>query len=326
MPYFGLAPAGGKAHNARMFRTTFTHVLGVAAAAAIVAPAFAAEWMTDLPAAQAKAAAEGKAVLVDFTGSDWCGWCVRLRQDVLDKPEFAEYAKDKFVLMEVDVPRNPNFDKELLAKNQQLCEKYKVSGFPTIMVLTPEGHVAGGFVGGMSSLDAVKEPLDAALKNAAALKAAESLEGKEKLQALHGVYVSLPEEFQAATDLRETILSLDTENVTGLRDVVKAEEQLESTMQRLQAADQERAKLVAIVDEVLPQAYPQNKPQLLNVKASIQLMLADSEEQLAEAKKTLLELAELDQEHAELMRAQVEKLFEDPAKLLQQVREIRPNH
>ena len=56
---------------------------------AMVAPSFAAEWLTELPAAQAKAAAENKAILVDFTGSDWCGWCIRLRKNVFDTPEFA---------------------------------------------------------------------------------------------------------------------------------------------------------------------------------------------------------------------------------------------
>ena len=105
-----------------------------------LAPAWAAEWMTDLEAAKAKAAAENKAVLVDFIGSDWCGWCIRLRKQVLDTPAFEQYAKDKFVFMEVDVPRNPKFDKELRARNEKLCDQYGVDGFPTILVLTPQAE------------------------------------------------------------------------------------------------------------------------------------------------------------------------------------------
>ena len=88
----------------------FKKPLCVAMLLAVLAPAWAAEWMTDLEAAKAKAAAENKAVLVDFTGSDWCGWCIRLRKQVLDTPAFEAYARDKFVLMEVDVPQNPKFD------------------------------------------------------------------------------------------------------------------------------------------------------------------------------------------------------------------------
>ncbi len=96
--------------------------LCLAVAAALLAPAFAAEWMTDFDAAKARAAAEGKPLLVDFTGSDWCSWCIRLKKEVFDKPAFAEYARDKFVLVEVDVPDNPKFDREQLERNRALCE------------------------------------------------------------------------------------------------------------------------------------------------------------------------------------------------------------
>ena len=78
----------------------------LACSAALVAPATAAEgWMTDFPAAQKKAQAENKLVLVDFTGSDWCRPCIELQRNVLDTPEFRQYAEDKFVLMHNRPPR-----------------------------------------------------------------------------------------------------------------------------------------------------------------------------------------------------------------------------
>ena len=65
----------------------------------------AAAWSTDLARAQARAKAEGKAVLLNFTGSDWCGWCIKLRRDVFLKPDFEAYARTNLVLVEVDFPK-----------------------------------------------------------------------------------------------------------------------------------------------------------------------------------------------------------------------------
>jgi len=61
-------------------------------------------WLTDLPKAQAQAKAENKIVLLDFTGSDWCGWCIKFRKEVLDTPEFQAYAAKNVVLVELDFP------------------------------------------------------------------------------------------------------------------------------------------------------------------------------------------------------------------------------
>src|SRR6266481_5854060 len=68
--------------------------------------ACAATWLTDLPSAQATAKAENKIVLINFTGSDWCGWCIRLRDEVFSQPEFDAYANDHLVLVEADFPRH----------------------------------------------------------------------------------------------------------------------------------------------------------------------------------------------------------------------------
>ncbi len=302
---------------------TITTCLSAVALAALVVPAFAAEWMTDLDAARARAAAEGKAVLVDFTGSDWCGWCIRLKKDVFDTPAFESYARDKFVLMEVDVPNNPKIDRELLRRNRALCEQYAVEGFPTIMVMTPEGEVVGGFVGGQPNLTAAREPLDAALANAAALKAAEALEGEAKVKALHAVYEKLPEEFRAGSGLRARIAELDTTNATGMRDAIKAQEQLEAVMARLQAAGQDTRSMLDTVDAALAEACPQNRSALLQMKASIQLMGAETVEDIRALKATMLLLAEADPENAAAIHAMVEKRFADPAKLLQTIKAQR---
>ena len=108
------------------------------------------EWSTDLPKAQAQAKAEKKLVMLDFTGSDWCGWCIRLHKEVFSTPEFAEYARKNLVLVEVDFPRKKALSAEQKKANQALQGKYKIEGYPTLIVLDGDGKKVGqlGYVKG----------------------------------------------------------------------------------------------------------------------------------------------------------------------------------
>lgn len=108
------------------------------------------QWMTDLPKAQAKAKAENKLVMMDFTGSDWCGWCIKLNKEVFSQPEFVAYAQKNLVPVEVDFPRRKQQSPELKKANQALQEKYKIEGYPTIIVLNGEGKKVGelGYMAG----------------------------------------------------------------------------------------------------------------------------------------------------------------------------------
>src|SRR6266566_5192801 len=101
------------------------------------------EWLTDLPKAQANAKLENKRLLLDFTGSDWCGWCIKLHKEVFSKPDFAKYAKDNLILVEVDFPRQKQQTEELKKANQALQQKYQIQGYPTIVVLDAEGKKLG---------------------------------------------------------------------------------------------------------------------------------------------------------------------------------------
>ena len=102
-----------------------------------------AEWLTDLPTALARAKAENKTVLLDFTGSDWCGWCIRLKREVFDQPEFVTYAQSKLVLVEVDFPRQKPQTAELQAANKALSEQYGITGYPTIFLVDADGKKLG---------------------------------------------------------------------------------------------------------------------------------------------------------------------------------------
>lgn len=101
-----------------------------------------AEWLTDMPKALAQAKQEKKMVLVDFTGSDWCGWCIKFKKEVLSTPEFAEYANKNLVLVELDFPKRKTQDVAQKAANNKLKAKYEVRGFPTLLLLKDSGKEA----------------------------------------------------------------------------------------------------------------------------------------------------------------------------------------
>jgi len=100
-----------------------------------------AQWLTSVPEAQALAKKENKLVLMDFTGSDWCSWCKKLDAEVFSKTEFIEYANKNLVLVQVDFPNSKPQSPELKKANQALQAKYKVEGFPTLVVIKPDGTI-----------------------------------------------------------------------------------------------------------------------------------------------------------------------------------------
>jgi len=123
----------------------------LAGLAAIQSPAAEQlQWLTDVRAAQAKAKLEKKLVMLDFTGSDWCGWCIKLKSEVFDTPVFAAYAKSNLVLVEVDFPKHKNLNPIQQAANTILLERYHVDGFPTIVVIDSTGEPVGetGYIPG----------------------------------------------------------------------------------------------------------------------------------------------------------------------------------
>lgn len=100
-------------------------------------------WLTDYKQAQEEAKAKQKLVLLDFTGSDWCGWCIKLDREVFTKPEFQDYANKNLVLVEIDFPRGKELSAAQKSQNEGLAQQYEIQGFPTIIVLNGEGKKLG---------------------------------------------------------------------------------------------------------------------------------------------------------------------------------------
>jgi thioredoxin-related protein len=124
-----------------------------------------AQWLTSVPDAQALAKKENKLVLMDFTGSDWCSWCKKLDAEVFTKSQFIDYAKANLVLVQVDFPNSKPQSPELQKANKALQSKYKVDGYPTLVVIKPDGtvvwqqvgYLAGGPPAVIAELDKAKK-------------------------------------------------------------------------------------------------------------------------------------------------------------------------
>jgi len=154
--------------------------LMIAALPALAGP----KWYTDLDEAKAVAAKENKPLLVDFTGSDWCGYCIKLHAEVFDKPEFAEFAKG-YVLVELDFPNKKPQPPEEKAKNKATQAKFGVSGFPTVLLLDAKNGEAYGRQSGYGPGSGPKAYIEklSAFKNTAEGRLALGAEAKKAAEA-----------------------------------------------------------------------------------------------------------------------------------------------
>ena len=116
-------------------------------------------WHTDMSKATDISIKENKPMFLFFTGSDWCGWCIRLQKEVFKTPEFIKWAKESVVLVELDFPRKNNQTEVVKTQNAQLQQQLQVRGYPTVWfveatktadakvnlnALGSTGYVAGG--------------------------------------------------------------------------------------------------------------------------------------------------------------------------------------
>ena len=101
--------------------------------------------MTDYKAALSLSKKTGKPILADFTGSDWCGWCIKLHKEVFDKPEFMSWAKKNVILLELDYPNQKPQTAAIKKQNAELAKKYAIQGYPTILFLNHKGDKLGEY-------------------------------------------------------------------------------------------------------------------------------------------------------------------------------------
>lgn len=172
-------------------------------------------WTQDFEAAKATAAKEKKDLLIDFTGSDWCGWCIKLNEEVFSKDAFRNVVPNDFVLVEIDFPQDESkITPETKKQNEGLQEKYGIQGFPTIILAdaagrpyAKTGYEEGGpekYVAHLATLREAKTARDAAFGKAAKAEGLEKAkllaEGLAKVDPeLHNTFYT--EEVKAITDV-----------------------------------------------------------------------------------------------------------------------------
>lgn len=124
---------------------------------------FAGEgWMTNVDEAKKLAKKENKSLFIEFTGSDWCPPCMMMAKNVFSKEEFLKGAQKNFILVKIDVPQG---DEELAEKNGKVVEEFNVQGFPTIVLLGPDGEEFSRFIASQhNSVDKMLGQLDKQLR------------------------------------------------------------------------------------------------------------------------------------------------------------------
>lgn len=124
------------------------------------------QWNQDFSKALELSRKSGKPVFAFFTGSDWCGWCMRLDREILSKPEMIRYLNDNFILFKADFPMKNKPSAEVLAANSKLQKKYRVRGYPTIIITDSKGVELGktGYMSGGPA--AMKKVLDQYIRKA----------------------------------------------------------------------------------------------------------------------------------------------------------------
>jgi thioredoxin-related protein len=262
-------------------------------------------WTSDFEAAKKEAADSKKDLLIDFTGSDWCGWCIKLNKEVFSHEPFKVGVKDKFVLVELDYPKDKSkLSDATLKQNEELGKKYQVAGYPTILLCdaggkpyAATGYRPGGpeeYVKQLDELRTKKTARDEALANAA------NADGVEKAKLLAGAITSMSLNDGMITsfygDVVEQIKASDPKDETGFGKAEALKARLAGIEQELagfmRKKDTEGAR--GVLDNVLKEGgLPEGEVQKIMITRGI---LFAEEKKFDDALKALDEAKAVDPE------------------------------
>ena len=233
-------------------------------------------WVSDFEAAKAKAKDEKKLLLVDFTGSDWCGWCIKLKNEVFDKEAFRTEAPKQFVCVELDFPQGKELSKEIKEQNEKLSEQYKVNGFPTVLVMDPEGQViarTGYNPGGPEAYLKQLKGSITAYEGLAAIKLklekAKGLDRAKLLDQMVDAYEKLDGENEDIAKWRAEIITLDAHNKAGLKQKYEFPSLLAKAEKLAEGEKFSKAKAAVDKALALPSITPEQKQEAYVLKSRI---------------------------------------------------------
>lgn len=93
------------------------------------------DWKTDYQEALQQSSSTGKPVLLFFTGSDWCPYCIKLDREVMETDEFAQLVGNRFIFVMVDDPQNKSLPPDQYASVKRLQQKYDIQGLPAVIII-----------------------------------------------------------------------------------------------------------------------------------------------------------------------------------------------
>jgi len=273
---------------------TLPKILGLLTAALLLAGAVRAAdgeaWTTDWEAAKAQAAKEQKLLLVDFSGSDWCGWCQKLDREVFSQEAFLTVAKTKYVMVLLDFPRDKTGQSaELQKQNAALQEKFGIEGFPSVFLAKADGtpfaqtgYQKGGPEKYLAHLDELLAQYAAVAKLEAALPNATGL---ERAKLLDEICTKTAIESPQTAAYAAEIVELDPDNKAGLKAKYLVDAAMASRNSSLKAGKLDDA--AAACDKVLAwQGLTADQRQMLLIAKSEVLL---NKEDKKGAKALLLE-------------------------------------
>ena len=278
--------------------------VGTAAILSLTVAAQAAEgWVVDFKKAQAQAAKEGKSILMEFTGSDWCPPCKALQKNVLSKDVFKTEMPKSYVLLKLDSPRDKSKQTpEEIEQYKVLSAKYGIQGVPTIFLADAKGrpyYQTVGYSGDPADkyVANLKDQLGTLAKRDAAFAKAEKASGTEKAKLLAEGLSLVDDEMALKTydNVVSQIIELDAENkaglkakFAGLKDSMWFKSELEATM-RTGASDPKDT--LAAIDKLIEDKKPSGAAlqEALLYTGSIHFQTANK----AKAKEMLIEAQKL---------------------------------
>ncbi len=248
-------------------------------------------WSHDVEASLAKAKAENKHVIMDFTGSDWCGWCIKLNKEVFSHDEFKTQVPNDFVLIELDFPRDKSkLTTETIAQNKKWQEKLAVRGFPSIILLTADGtaYAKTGYRPGGP---------DAYVKHLAELKASKTAGDELRAKADKAEGIEQAKLYDQLLDMAEAglmindadalmgkIIEADADGKAGLKAKYAKKQTLAKVMSLMQQGPAKLDETITFIDKTFADQKPTGEfaQDLHMMKAQLLMHKQDKKGALAE--------------------------------------------